>query len=241
MKGRSPRILVGLAIVVLLVEIAYVFKKGGIDFLTRKLTALVTSAPAKHEPSRYYYRKIEQYDRLPAIENAVVLVGDSLTEEGRFAELLGSEKILNRGISGDTTFGVHKRLDALIRLKPYKIFLMIGSNDIEMKFSDAEIIANYTSILEKLRQELPQTTVYVQSILPGSPDLAPQLDNRAVMRLNLQIRNLAERFSCTYIDLLPHLADASGNLEKSFTADGIHLTGEGYRKWSDQLSQYIDK
>ncbi len=45
----------------------------------------------------------------------VVLLGDSLTDFGEWPDLLPDLSVQNRGISGDTVWGVQKRLDQIWR------------------------------------------------------------------------------------------------------------------------------
>ncbi len=70
------------------------------------------------------------YDHLPDTRNEIVFLGNSITDGAEWYELLGNKRIRNRGISADVTEGILLRLDAITKLKPAKIFIMIGVNDI---------------------------------------------------------------------------------------------------------------
>ncbi|HPQ96908.1 MAG TPA: GDSL-type esterase/lipase family protein, partial [Thiolinea sp.] len=61
----------------------------------------------------------------------------------------------NRGIGGDDTGGVLGRLDEVVRSRPDKIFLMIGTNDLSAGKSVEQIIANYRLILRRIREASP--------------------------------------------------------------------------------------
>ena len=62
--------------------------------------------------------------------------------------------VINRGISGDNSYGVFHRLDAVLALKPKKIFLLIGVNDIK-RGTPLDIIANnYERIIQKVTRAI---------------------------------------------------------------------------------------
>ena len=72
------------------------------------------------------------FNRL-AQPNGIVLVGDSIIEGFPIHELYrGPLLVYNRGISGDTSRDVLNRLEeSVYALRPAKVFLLIGTNDIE--------------------------------------------------------------------------------------------------------------
>ncbi len=55
-----------------------------------------------------------------------VMIGDSLTNYGEWHEIFPETSIVNRGIVGDTTYGVIRRLDSIINTKPDNAFIMLG-------------------------------------------------------------------------------------------------------------------
>ena len=76
--------------------------------------------------SVYWWHSKDMYDHLPDIRNEIVFLGNSITDGAEWFELLGNKKCLNRGISADITAGILLRLDAITRLQPSKLFIMIG-------------------------------------------------------------------------------------------------------------------
>ena len=65
------------------------------------------------EFSPYYYeKKNSQFEFLKKSDKQYrfVMRGDSITDHGEWNELLGREDVINRGIGGDTTYGVLKRI-----------------------------------------------------------------------------------------------------------------------------------
>jgi len=76
---------------------------------------------------------------------AIVFLGDSLTSACEWHELFGNNlTILNRGIGGDTSAGVLKRIPTVAVLRPAAVFLMIGTNDAQaLGYAPADTMRNY--------------------------------------------------------------------------------------------------
>lgn len=198
----------------------------------------VTSARAQQIDSSYandYYNgRMALFATFPEQRGAIVMLGNSITERGAWPELLPGKKIANRGIGGDNTFGVLARLDGVIAMRPSKIFLLIGINDLGRGLPENVILANYRRILERLTTALPKTNIYVESVLPMHESKLPAyLQNKAgkVASLNTGIAALAKEFNLPFLNLHEWAADANGQLKAEYTGDGIHLTPIAYAAW----------
>ena len=82
------------------------------------------------------------------------------TNGAEWNELFPRKRVKNRGISGDTSEGVYDRLDALVKGKPAKIFILIGINDISRGIEVETIVQNMKRIVEKIQNESPKTKIY---------------------------------------------------------------------------------
>ncbi|WP_221771884.1 GDSL-type esterase/lipase family protein [Listeria booriae] len=78
---------------------------------------------------------------------------------------LGLDKIIyNRGVRVTTTADLLEHMDTLIfDLAPSKIFINIGSNDIGFNVPENVFLANYDTILQQIKEKLPDTIVYVMA------------------------------------------------------------------------------
>ena len=81
------------------------------------------------------------------------MLGDSHTEGIDWRELFPDVKILNRGISGDTSEGVLNRLEEVIGRHSKIVFLMIGGNDLQMGVPVPLVDANIRSIVQTLGRQ----------------------------------------------------------------------------------------
>lgn len=109
-----------------------------------------------------------------AKKGQIVFVGSSLMEIfpiEKMQESLGLDKLIyNRGIRATTTADLLKSMDICIfDLKPSKIFINIGSNDIGFNIPESTFLANYDKILRQIKEKLPETKVYVMAYFPVNP------------------------------------------------------------------------
>ncbi len=94
------------------------------------------------------------------------MLGNSITEGANWKVLLNDTTIINRGISGDVTFGVLNRIADITERKPSKLFVLIGINDLSRNTPDEIIVENIFKMVSKVKSGSPSTVIYVQSILP---------------------------------------------------------------------------
>lgn len=184
----------------------------------------------------YYGQKVSQFRLIKDTETGeIIFLGDSITDIAEWADLLKNNKVKNRGISGDNTFGVLARLDEVTGRKPARVFIMIGINDIASNTPDSIIISNYYTIIHRLQKESPATKICIQSILPTNNAFTEfkrhQDKDEHILHINKQLEKLAAESHCTYVDLYHAMLNSEGKLDTRFTNDGLHLTGEGYTTW----------
>lgn len=172
-------------------------------------------------------------------------MGDSITDEGEWSELLGkshiNHNVLNRGISGDTTDRILQRIDVVIETQPKQIFLMVGINDLAMiNKSVGKVIDKYKQILLKFKNAIPDTQVFIQSVLPVNQNIYLYWeDNQKIVNLNSKLKDLATEFDYEYIDIHSYFIDAEKQLDAKYTADGLHLNGKAYLLWAEIIKQYL--
>src|ERR1700757_523012 len=98
----------------------------------------------EHTPQR-----IAQFAKEPIVTGKIIFLGNSITEMGNWKKVTGDTTVINRGIGGDITFGVLKRLQDITDRHPSKLFILIGINDIGKDIPDAVIADNYLKIVNE--------------------------------------------------------------------------------------------
>lgn len=181
-------------------------------------------------------------------QGQIVFIGDSITDGYRLSDFYADLPlaVYNRGIGGDVTSGVYNRLKtSLYDLAPSKIVLLIGINDINSGRTNDEIIANYTSILEEIKKNLPAADVTCLSVLPMHDKVAAwgidlEKATAQIKDLNDKIKTLAEGKGYRYIDLFSLVSDGNDRLVEGYTYDGLHLNADGYAIWTAAVKPYLE-
>jgi lysophospholipase L1-like esterase len=139
---------------------------------------------------------------------------------------------------------VLNRIDQLIKLKPKKIFLMIGVNDLVSERPINMIVDTYTQIINKIYTALPSTKIFIQSVLPVSDSFkccgAGEI-NEEIIILNEKLKALASNNHLIYLDIHPHFLDCQGKLDKKYSKDGLHLLKYGYLVWKIMIEKYVNE
>lgn len=183
---------------------------------------------------------LSMFRATPINNGAIIFLGDSITEGGNWQELFPGKNILNRGIGGDVTAGLLARIDEVIRHQPSKLFIAIGTNDIAMGKSNSKIIKNYRTIIQEVKSGSPETQIFVQSVLPVGKWVLYGHDNKKIPPLNAEIKHMCAETGITYIDLHPHFTDAEGYLDQQYSNDKLHLMGNAYLVWKEQIEGYVN-
>jgi lysophospholipase L1-like esterase len=194
-----------------------------------------TYRPGNYKPNWDQFKLFKQ------ASTDVVFLGNSITANTDWAELLDLPQAKNRGISGDITYGVLERLGDIISGKPAKVFVLIGINDVSRNIPDSLIIANHKKIISRIKAGSPGTKIYFYTLLPvnSSFNKFPNHYNKDehILAINEAIRNYAKAFKITVIDLYPNFLDEQNHLKAEYTLDGLHLTAAGYKVWADLLKK----
>ncbi len=210
-------------------------------FLTAMLLATIilltiTRMEVKRLVRHHHQQKVSFFIKHPILNGDIVFIGDSLTDGARWDEMFPATPVKNRGINADTTAGVLSRLDEVVSGQPSKVFLLIGTNDLPWYeyTTDTEILSAYTQIVKKLRTELPKCKVFMQSLLPRH-----EVYSKRIQRLNNCLQVLSAENGCIFIDLFHAFANSKGGLRKELTNDNLHLLGEGYLIWAEEIHHHV--
>jgi hypothetical protein len=150
----------------------------------------------------------------------LVMLGDSITESGAWAELLG-RPAANRALGGDTSALLLKRLDVSVPDSARTVVIMIGLNDLkDSEFTPERTAANVETILRRLQGR----RVILQSVLYD----ADASHNARIDALNARYAALCAQGLCEWLDLQRTVTVAG-------SYDGRHLAGPAYLAWAEAL------
>lgn len=192
----------------------------------------------------HYRERYELFKKEAIVQEKIIFLGNSITEGGNWKKLLKDSSVINRGISGDITFGVLNRFEEVLNRKPAKLFLMIGVNDLAKNIPEEVVIQNIFSLASQVKRRSPKTKLYIQSILPTNPAIQhPDYLNAHfnkddhIQVVNGQLRKFAARLNYTFVDLYSSFLDKESHLDAKYTDDGLHLNWAGYMHWVETLKE----
>lgn len=176
-------------------------------------------------------------------------IGDSRTQGLRlYSGLKDTNWLCSVGLTVETAYtekfsvadGKYSAVDALGALKPAKVYIMLGLNELGWKSADI-FIEKYAGIIDAALAANPDCEVYVQSILPvsASKDAAGTwCNNKNVLSRNERLIALAEEKGVNYLDVASAFKDENGCLPESSTPDGVHLNPGLCVSWLDYLKTH---
>lgn len=175
--------------------------------------------------------------RVERDRNAVVMLGDSITQGwgDDFSGWFPGMKVVNRGISGDTSRGVLIRLQGdVLALEPKAVVLLIGTNDLEEKADPETIALNLKLILAQLSQHDPKMPIILCQVFPSSDSKSRPAEK--IKKVNQLYADLVRgNPQVTLIETWTLFADAQGDAIASEFPDLLHPNQAGYAKWAAAL------
>jgi lysophospholipase L1-like esterase len=200
--------------------------------------SVIPRPQSENQPSSYWMEKKSFFDTLGTYASTV-MIGDSLTDDAEWKEMFPGSAVVNRGVDGDNTAGVLRRMDGITSARARKAFVMIGINDFKEGRTVDAVFQDYESIVSGLEEA--GMRVFVQSTLLCNEAKAGWIScvgiQGKIRELNRRLSGLASA-KVTYIDINAGLTGPEG-LRPDLTYDGVHLTGEGYRIWRDEISKFV--
>ncbi len=184
---------------------------------------------------------IEQ--KAPDYKGTIAAVGDSLTEGLGVAEELAYPAVLekklqsngyhyrvvNAGVSGETSSGTLARIKWVLKLKPDIVILVIGAND-GFRGIDPELIkSNILSIVRELKD-------HEVTVLLGGMQMGRNLGKEYISAFEAVYPEVAKEENIGLIPFFLTGVAAKANLNQT---DGIHPTAEGYRVVVEHIFPFV--
>jgi acyl-CoA thioesterase-1 len=174
----------------------------------------------------------------------VVFLGDSLTaglgldENQAYPALLGQQlnqegkavRVVNAGVSGDTTAGGLSRLDWLLGQHPDVLVVGLGANDGLRGQPLTAIESNLREIIRR-SQEAGARVLLLGMRIP--PNYGPYANQLAAI-----YPKLAKELN---VPLVPFLLDKVGGIRSLNQADGIHPTAKGQEVVAKNVLPYLER
>ena len=138
-------------------------------------------------------------------------------------------KVINAGVSGDTTAGGLRRMDWVLKSRPTIVILALGGNDGLRGHPLDETYANLEKIIQRLKAE------GVTILLTGMK-IPPNYGEAYTSEFSTMYEKLAKQYD---VKLMPFFLEDVAARPKLNQADGIHPTAEGYQIIVDNLLESL--
>ena len=176
-------------------------------------------------------------------DRVVLAFGDSLTAghgltpgeaypallETRLTAAGYGYRVVNAGVSGDTTAGGLRRVDWALKLQPEVVIVALGANDGLRGLDLAAVRANLDRIVERFQAAGVKVLVAGMRLPPNYGQ--PYADD-----FERVFRAVAQRRG---VPLMPFLLDGVGGQARLNQPDGIPPTAEGQRIMAHRLWPYL--
>jgi len=130
-------------------------------------------------------------------------------------------KVINAGLSGETTAGGLRRIDWLLKQKVDVLVIELGGNDGLRGIAPSETKKNLQGIIDKAREKNPDMVI----VLAGM-QAPPNMGKDYTEKFRAIFPALAKKNS---IALIPFLLEGVAGNPRLNLPDGIHPTAEGHR------------
>lgn len=183
----------------------------------------------------------------PKSPQTVLFFGDSLTAgyglsaEEAFPALIEKElnkkisrvKVINGGLSGETSAGGLSRIDWLLR-QPIQIFVLeLGANDGLRGLPLDQTLKNLQAIIDKVKAKNPKAKIVVAGMM-----VPPNMGKQYASEFKNIYPDLAKKNNAI---LIPFLLEGVGGIEKLNQSDGIHPNVEGHKIVAKNIAPVIEK
>lgn len=135
--------------------------------------------------------------------------------------------------------------DAIAQIKPRKIFILLGTNDVAL-YGVEQTIANADTEISRMLEASPEAEIFIMSTTPkyspAESDVDGALNNADIDALNVAMRQFAVEKGYNFMNIAPLFKDETGGLAADYCSDkegmGIHFTSAAYDIWLNFLYSY---
>ena len=203
-------------------------------FLLSAVAALAVATLPVQADDAFRLHRYDSFQATPVTEQSIVFVGNSITNMQPWAELFNSPNVVNRGNSGGFSWEILANVQSFITCRPAKVFIMIGTNDMNVAgYTPEATVANVRQAVKHIKKESPNTEVYIESVMPstnGSRTVAKGQE------LNAQLKAMATEMGATFVDYFDALMGCT-NQTQSY--DNLHPHVAGVKAWTDAVASYV--
>ena len=168
-----------------------------------------------------------------------ITAGYGLTEEQAFPAIIQQKidslglnyKVINSGLSGETTAGGLRRIDWVLQQHVDIFVLELGGNDGLRGIDPLNSKQNLQGIMDKVRETYPEADILLTG-MEAPPNMGQTYTSR-FREIYTELRNENE------VSFMPFILEGVAGDPDLNQSDGIHPTEAGHRVVADDLWEYL--
>lgn len=202
-------------------------------------------SPSDSPISKKVGMKMKTYSR------KTIFAGDSICQGigygATFSRMhIGGRKktVAYRGLNTITfhtkrVFGGRTGLQRVIAEKPYRVYMMLGMNEIHGRPAK-QIIPEYRDLIKSIQQASPNTDIVLCAVSPVTRgERARKPGMWQIPKFNKMLKKLAKKCGVRYFNYTGFLKDSQGYLKAQYSAgDGYHWNASAYTKFAAIVEKY---
>lgn len=178
--------------------------------------------------------KTKTFSRTTLLVGDSIMSGMTVYRATPHLSIGGKKKVMAEIGLGMRTLRTKGVLNKIIRSKPYRVYIMLGMNEISYRKPSA-MISDYRKIIKDIQKKSPDTDIVLLPVSPVSHSKARQFSQ--IGSFNRQVKKLAKTSGVKYCDYTSVLKDKKGYLKYN-GGDGVHWSPTAYRKFAKKLTAF---
>ena len=220
----------------------------------------------KNKKTYYFYvqacrkRKASPSDSAPSVKKKmtmksyrrkIIFAGDSICQGVGYGQSFPNmhssarkKVVAYRGLNTVTfhtkrIFGRRTGLQKVIEQKPYRVYMMLGMNEIHYRKARL-MIAEYKDLIKNIQQASPHTDIVLCAVSPVTrAERARHPGMWQIPVFNKKLKKLAKKMGVRYFDYTGFLKDSGGYLKAQYAeGDGYHWKASAYVKFGKVVGKY---
>lgn len=211
----------------------------------------VVASTSKKASSRKSYPSKKVSIKTRKYVHKTIFAGDSICQGIAYGQAFpqmhmeGKKKVIAyRGLNTVTfhtkrIFNGQTGLQKLLAEKPYRVYMMLGMNEVHYR-KTGDMIAEYKGMIQQIKKISPDTDIVLCALSPVTRAERARLPGYWQISLfNKKLKNLAKQTGVHYFDYTGFLKDSSGYLKAEYAErDGYHWKSPAYSVFGKIINKY---
>ncbi|MBR1743829.1 MAG: hypothetical protein IJ733_18610 [Lachnospiraceae bacterium] len=195
-------------------------------------------------PSKKVHIRTNTYSR------KTIFAGDSITQGityylhnkipiGGTVKTVAAVSLNTRSFASRRVFNGMTGIQKTIAEKPYRVYFMLGINNINY-MPPSSLISDYTRLIQKVKKESPHTDIVLCGLAPATKYRSNKEPGyKQIPAFNKKLKALAKKFGVHYFYYADFMKDSDGYLKSSYASrDGYHWQVPVYHTFAEKVRAY---